>query len=105
VKRQFRWCFNRRLLCEPYRSFFGCPSQDANLYIHDSAAGGYPILNYDDETVTKDENMVWETRIRQKIQNNFIAANWEGLSRSKINSTRILNNIAELIKLNKRSLF
>jgi hypothetical protein len=40
----------------PYRSFFGCPSQDANLYIHDSAAGGYPILVSDDEnSPTKDE--------------------------------------------------
>jgi hypothetical protein len=48
-------------------------SKDANLYIHDSAAGGYPILiSYDDETAhTKDENMVWRDYTPKKIQNNF----------------------------------
>jgi hypothetical protein len=33
-------------------SLLGCFGKDANLYIHDSAAGGYPILvNLDETTI------------------------------------------------------
>jgi hypothetical protein len=35
---------------KPNGSLLGCFGKDANLYIHDSAAGGYPIL------VNLDEN-------------------------------------------------
>ena len=86
-------------------AFLDVLAKDANLYIHDSAAGGYPILvNYDDENKpTKDEKYgVERLEYAKKFKTIFIAANWEGLSRSKINSTRILNNINELVKLNKK---
>jgi hypothetical protein len=44
--------------CQPNGSLLGCFGKDA-LYIHDSAAGGYPILvNLDEKQQPKDENMV-----------------------------------------------
>jgi hypothetical protein len=37
---------------QPYCSIL-CFSKDAKMYIHDSAAGGYPILvNHDDQNKT-----------------------------------------------------
>ena len=86
-------------------AFLDVLAKDANLYIHDSAAGGYPILvNHDDQNKpTKDEKYGLERlEYAKKFQTIYIAANWDGLSRSKINSARILNNIEELVKLNKK---
>jgi peptidoglycan/LPS O-acetylase OafA/YrhL len=86
-------------------AFLDVLAKDAKMYIHDSAAGGYPILvNHDDQNKpTKDEKYGLERlEYAKKFGTIFIAANWDGLSRSKINSTRILNNIEELVKLNKK---
>ena len=85
-------------------AFLDVLAKDANMYIHDSAAGGYPILvNHDDQNKpTKDEKYGLDRLTYAKqFKTIFIAANWNNISRSKINSNRVLNSIEELVKLNK----
>ena len=84
--------------------FLDVLAKDANLYIHDSAAGGYPILvNYDDENNPTKEEQYGLDRLEyaKKFKTIYIAANWINISSSKINSNRILKSIEELLKLQK----
>lgn len=84
--------------------FLDVLAKDANLYIHDSAAGGYPILvNYDDDNKPTKEEQYGLDRLEyaKKFKTIYIAANWINISSSKINSNRILKSIEELLKLQK----
>jgi len=86
-------------------AFLDVLAKDANLYVHDSAAGGYPILvNLDEKNnPTKDEKYGQERlKYAKQFKTIYIAANWNIISTSKINSDRILNSIEELLKLNKK---
>lgn len=86
-------------------AFLDVLAKDAHLYIHDSAAGGYPILvNLDDKNnPTKDEKYGQERlEYAKQFKTIYIAANWNNISSSKINSARVLNNIEALLRLKKK---
>lgn len=86
-------------------AFLDVLAKDANLYIHDSAAGGYAILANLDENgkPTKDEKYgIDRLNYAKQFKTIYIAVNWMNQSEFKLNSELIINTIGELIKLNKK---
>jgi peptidoglycan/LPS O-acetylase OafA/YrhL len=88
-------------------AFLDVLAKDAGLYIHDSAAGGYPLmnrLNNDGSALFPEKYAVDRLNYARKFKNIFIAANWESLSEPKNKSTypSTINTIGELIKSGKK---
>ncbi|NAS31502.1 acyltransferase family protein [Flavobacteriaceae bacterium R38] len=87
-------------------AFLDVLAKDAGLYIHDSAAGGYPLLSDIDEDsgapVKPIRYSIERYEYAKKFKNVFIASNWENLSNERPrNRELVLNTIEELVKLNK----
>lgn len=86
-------------------AFLDVLAKDAKLYIHDSTAGGYPLLATLDEkgNPKKDEKYgIDRLNYAKQFETIYIAADWNNQSYSKNNSALIINTIDKLIKLNKK---
>lgn len=87
-------------------AFLDVLAKDAGLYIHDSAAGGYPLLNsLNDDGSAKypPEYGIERLKYAKKFKNIFIAANWEGQSTpNSKNYQSIVNTVGDLIKSGKK---
>jgi len=86
-------------------SFLDVLAKDANLYIHDSAAGGYALLaDVDENNNTNFDPQYGIDRLNyaKQFKTIYIASNWNLLTLSKSNRERIMETIAELIKKNKK---
>lgn len=88
-------------------AFLDIIAKDANLYIHDSAAGGYPLMNQinSDGTTSFSERYATERlNYAKKFKTIFIAANWEGVSSPKNKKTyqSTLKTLGELVKSGKK---
>lgn len=86
-------------------AFLDVLAKDANLYIHDSAAGSYPLLvSHDEDNNPKKDEKYGIDRLNyaKKFKTIYIAANWMNLSKSSNNSMRIINTIDTLLKLKKK---
>ena len=84
-------------------AFLDVLAKDAGLYIHDTAAGGYPLmnrLNEDGTPLFSEKYAVDRINYAKKFKNIFIAANWESLSEQK-NKMTYLNTIETLRNLLK----
>lgn len=87
-------------------AFLDVLAKDAGLYLHDSAAGGYPVLgnvNEDGSPASKSE--YGETRLNyaKKFKNIFIAANWEVYAdRNTKDYQLIVRTIGNLVKSGKK---
>ncbi len=87
-------------------AFLDVLAKDANMYIHDSAAGGYPLMNNTDKDVnfTKYPKKYAIERLEyaKKFKNVFIAANWEGFdTKHKKTYTTTIKTLEELVKIKK----
>jgi peptidoglycan/LPS O-acetylase OafA/YrhL len=87
-------------------AFLDVLAKDAGLYIHDSAAGGYPLLNsLNDDGTSKypPEYGIDRLNYAKKFKNIFIAANWEEQSTpNSKNYQSIVNTVGELVKSGKK---
>jgi peptidoglycan/LPS O-acetylase OafA/YrhL len=87
-------------------AFLDVLAKDAGLYIHDSAAGGYPLLNSLNEDGTSKyatEYGIDRLNYAKKFKTIFISANWEGQSSpNSKNYQSIINTVEELIKSGKK---
>lgn len=88
-------------------AFLDVLAKDADLYIHDSAAGGYPLMNNIDEKgapLYPEKYAIERLNYAKKFKNIFIAANWEGLSLPKNIKTyhATLKTLEELVKSGKK---
>jgi SGNH domain (fused to AT3 domains) len=86
-------------------AFLDVLAKDAGLYIHDSAAGFYPVMNClnEDGTPVKPYTYAQERlEYAKKFNTIFIASNWEKQPSSNVkNYEYILKTIGELVKLKK----
>lgn len=88
-------------------AFLDVLAKDAGLYIHDSAASGYPLLyDVDDITGEPTRDVVYGIKrldYAKKLKTVYIASNWERFNdpNSK-NYQFVLENIKELIELGKK---
>ncbi|MFA9192158.1 acyltransferase family protein [Flavobacterium sp. FZUC8N2.13] len=88
-------------------AFLDVLAKDADLYIHDSAAGGYPLmngLNKDGSANFPEQYAIDRLNYAKKFKTIYIAANWEGLSESKNAQTyhSTLQSLGELVKSGKK---
>lgn len=88
-------------------AFLDVLAKDAGLYIHDSAAGGYPIMNNVDRKgieAHSEEYAIERINYAKKFKTIYIAANWEGLSEPKNAQTyhSTLKSLGELVKSGKK---
>ncbi len=87
-------------------AFLDVLAKDAGLYIHDSAAGGYPLMGrlYDNGDLYDGQYPIDRMNYAKKFKTIFIASNWESISNQKNKTTyrSILKNLEELIKLGKK---
>ena len=88
-------------------AFLDVLAKDAGLYIHDSAAGGYPLmngLNEDGSAHFPEQYAIDRLNYAKKFKNIFIAANWEGLSDPKNEATYLstIKTLGELVKTGKK---
>jgi peptidoglycan/LPS O-acetylase OafA/YrhL len=88
-------------------AFLDVLAKDAELYIHDSAAGGYPLmngLNDDGSAHFPEQYAVDRLNYAKKFKNIFIAANWESLSDPKNKATYLstIKTLGELVKTGKK---
>lgn len=88
-------------------AFLDVLAKDADLYIHDSAAGGYPLmngLNKDGSANFPEQYAIDRLNYAKKFKNIFIAANWEGLSDPKNETTYLstIKTLGELVKFGKK---
>ncbi len=84
-------------------AFLNVLAKDAGLYIHDSAAGGYPLmnsLNNDNSPKFPRKYALDRLEYAEKFKNIFIAASWESLSEDN-NKATYLNTIKTLERLVK----
>lgn len=85
-------------------AFLDVLAKDADLYIHDSAAGGYPLL-YDIDDITGNPTRDLEYGIKRleyakKFKSIFIASNWERFQNSKSKNYQfVLKTIEDLVSL------
>ena len=86
-------------------AFLDVLAKNAHLYIHDTAAGGYPLLNDIDENgkdIFPKKYAKKRLKYAKKFKNIFIAANWTNLSDKKSkNYKRVMDAIEELVNLKK----
>lgn len=87
-------------------AFLDVLAKDANLYIHDSAASGYPIMNDIDnngnDTYPK-AYAVERMNYAKQFKTIYIAANWYKFSdTTTAQYKQAIKNIGELVKLNKK---
>ena len=87
-------------------AFLDILAKDADLYIHDSTAGGYPLMNKVDENgnpIFPEAYAIERLNYAKQFGTIYIAANWDeqGTSHSK-NYLRTINTVGELIKLGKK---
>ncbi len=88
-------------------AFLDVLAKDAGLYIHDSAAGGYPLMNnlYNDNSPKFSEKYALDRlKYAEKYKNIFIAANWESLSEYKNTATYFstIKTLERLVKIGKK---
>lgn len=88
-------------------AFLDVLAKDAGLYIHDSAAGGYPLMNKLNEDGSPDfpaEYAIDRLNYAKKFKNIFIASNWEGISEAKNKATyqSTIRTLGALIKSGKK---
>jgi peptidoglycan/LPS O-acetylase OafA/YrhL len=88
-------------------AFLDVLAKDAGLYIHDSAAGGYPLmngLNEDGSAHFPEQYAIDRLNYAKKFKNIFIAANWESLSAPKNEATYLstIKTLGELVKTGKK---
>lgn len=88
-------------------AFLDVLAKDAGLYIHDSAAGGYPLMNnlYNDNSPKFSEKYALDRlKYAEKFKNVFIAANWESLSEYKNKATYLntMKTLERLVKIGKK---
>lgn len=88
-------------------AFLDVLAKDAGLYIHDSAAGGYPLMNginNDGTTAYSEKYAIERLNYAKKFKNIFIAANWEGVSLPKNKKTyeATIKTLEELVKSGKK---
>lgn len=88
-------------------AFLDVLAKDADLYIHDSAAGGYPLMNEinaDGTTAYSEKYAIERLNYAKKFKNIFIAANWEGVSSPENIKTyyATLKTLGELVKSGKK---
>ena len=88
-------------------AFLDVLAKDAGLYIHDSAAGGYPLmnsLNEDGSSLFPEKYAIDRLNYAKKFNNIFIAANWESLSepKNKLTYQSTLKSLSNLIKSGKK---
>lgn len=88
-------------------AFLDVLAKDAGLYLHDSAAGGYPLmngLNEDGSAHFPEQYAIDRLNYAKKFKNIFIAANWEGLSDPKNEATYLstIKTLGELVKTGKK---
>jgi len=87
-------------------SFLDVLAKDAGLYIHDSAAGGYPLLSdISEETgapVKPEKYSEDRFNFTKTVKNVFIASNWMNLNTERPRNRKlVLNTIGELVALKK----
>jgi peptidoglycan/LPS O-acetylase OafA/YrhL len=85
-------------------AFLDVLAKDANLYIHDTAAGGFALLaDVDDKGNPNFDPQYGIDRLEyaKQFKTIYIASNWNLLTLSKTNRNLILKTIEELLKLNK----
>ncbi|UQD57395.1 acyltransferase family protein [Flavobacterium sp. K5-23] len=87
-------------------AFLDVLAKDAGMYIHDSAASGYPLLNnLNNDGTPEFPSEYADNRLKfaTKYKNIFIAANWNELSNPNSNNYKsILNTVGYLIKSGKK---
>ena len=87
-------------------AFLDVLAKDAKFYIHDSAAGGYPLLNnLNDDGSPKypDEYGIERLTYAKKFKYIFIAANWEEQSKpDSKNYQSIIKTVGNLVKSKKK---
>lgn len=85
-------------------AFLDVLAKDANLYIHDSAAGGYAILADVDENNNPNFDPQYgidRLNYAKQFKTIYIAANWNLLTLSETNRNLILSTLDGLYKLDK----
>ena len=87
-------------------AFLDVLAKDAGLYLHDSAAGGYPILNNLNEDGSPTNSTEYATErleYAKKFKTIFIAANWDEQSTpDSKNYQSIIKTVGELVNLEKK---
>ncbi|MES2575423.1 MAG: acyltransferase family protein [Bacteroidota bacterium] len=88
-------------------AFLDVLAKDADLYIHDSAAGGYPLMNNIDKDGKKsypEKYAIERLNYAKKFKNIFISANWENISHPKNIKTyqSTLKTLDKLVKSGKK---
>lgn len=87
-------------------AFLDVLAKDANLYIHDSAASGYPIMNDIDNNGNNTYPKAYAVarmNYAKQFKTIYIAANWyKFLDTTTAKYKQALKNIGELVKLNKK---
>jgi hypothetical protein len=86
-------------------AFLDVLAKDAGLYIHDSAAGGYPLMGrlYDNGELYDGQYAIDRINYAKKFKTIFIASNWESITNQKNKTTylSIINTVGDLIKSGK----
>jgi len=87
-------------------AFLDIIAKDAGLYLHDSTAGGYPVLNKLDENgnpVFAPEYALNRMEYAKQFNTIYIAANWDEQGEpNSPNYLSIVKTVGELIKLGKK---
>lgn len=88
-------------------AFLDVLAKDAGLYIHDSAAGGYPLMNNIDKEGIKsysEKYALERLNYAKQFKNIFIAANWEDVSHPQNKKTynATLKTLGQLVKSGKK---
>lgn len=88
-------------------AFLDVLAKDAGFYIHDSAAGGYPLmnsLNPNGSALYPEQYAIDRLNFAKQFKYIFIAANWEGISEPKNKKTYevTLKTLSELVKSGKK---
>lgn len=85
-------------------AFLDVLAKDADLYLHDSAAGGYAILADVDENNQPNFDPQYgidRLNYAKQFKTIYIAANWNLLTDSKTNRALLFKNLSDLNKLDK----
>lgn len=87
-------------------AFLDILAKDAGLYLHDSTAGGYPLLNKVDENgnpTFPEAYAIERLNYAKQFKTIYIAANWDELTAPETkNYQSVLNTVDELIKSGKK---
>jgi peptidoglycan/LPS O-acetylase OafA/YrhL len=87
-------------------AFLDVLAKDAGLYIHDSAAGGYPLMGrlYDNGELYDGQYATDRMNYAKKFKIIFIASNWESITKQKNRTTylSIIEILGDLIKSGKK---